>query len=160
MTITIRFATPDDAAAISALIVDLQPHLTIAPDGEGAEQFMASIQPEVIAANLKAENYRYQLAHAGETLAGVVAVRDNTHLFNLYVAKEFQAQGLGRMLWHAAREDALVRGNPGRFTVNSSTYAEQVYLRWGFMPTAPAQEMHGLRYIPMRLAAEEGQREL
>ncbi|HEY1148842.1 MAG TPA: GNAT family N-acetyltransferase, partial [Pseudoduganella sp.] len=107
MTTTIRFATPDDAPAISALIVTLQPFLTIAPDGAGAEQFMATIQPEVIAANLRAENYRYQLALLADTLAGVVAVRDNTHLFNLYVAEEFHGQGLGRKLWEAAREDAL-----------------------------------------------------
>jgi GNAT superfamily N-acetyltransferase len=160
MTITLRFATPDDAAAISALIVDLQPFLTIAPDGAGAEQFMASIQPEVIAANVRAENYRYQLAHEGATLAGVVAVRDNTHLFNLYVAREFHGQGLGRRLWQAARDDAIQRGNRGSFTVNSSAYAEQVYRRWGFAPAAPAQELHGLRFIPMRLAADGDQREL
>ena len=150
---TIRFATPDDAPAISALIITLQPFLTIAPDGAGAEQFMATIQPEVIAANLRAENYRYQLALLADTLAGVVAVRDNTHLFNLYVAEAFHGQGLGRRLWEAARDDALSRGNAGSFTVNASVYAEKMYRRWGFAPTAPVQEQHGLRFIPMRLGA-------
>jgi GNAT superfamily N-acetyltransferase len=153
MRATLRFATPDDARAISALIVDLQPFLTIAPDGAGAEQFMATVQPEIIAANLRADNYRYQLALQGTALAGVVAVRDNAHLFNLYVAKQFHGHGLGRQLWEAARDDALERGNAGSFTVNSSAYAEQVYRRWGFEPTAPVQEQHGLRYIPMRLGA-------
>jgi GNAT superfamily N-acetyltransferase len=150
---TIRFATPDDAPAISALIITLQPFLTIAPDGAGAEQFMATIQPEVIAANLRAEYYRYQLALLADTLAGVVAVRDNTHLFNLYVAEAFHGQGLGRRLWEAARDDALSRGNAGSFTVNASVYAEKMYRRWGFAPAAPVQEQHGLRFIPMRLGA-------
>jgi GNAT superfamily N-acetyltransferase len=157
MTTTIRFATPEDAPAIHALIMALQPMLTIAPDGEGADQFLASIQPEVIAANIGAGNYRYQLALLGDTLAGVVAVRANTHLFSLYVAKEFHGQGLGRQLWQAARADALQRGNPGNFTVNSSELAAQVYQGWGFQPTDTMQENHGIRYIPMRL---ELQREL
>lgn len=151
MTTTIRFATPDDAPAIHALIMALQPMLTIAPDGEGADQFLASIQPEVLAANIGAENYRYQVACLGDTLAGVVALRDNTHLFSLYVAKPCHGQGIGRRLWQAARAEALQRGNPGSFTVNSSAYAEQMYLGWGFQPTATVQEHHGIRYIPMKL---------
>jgi GNAT superfamily N-acetyltransferase len=155
--ITLRAAETADAPAISALIMALQPMLTIAPDGEGADQFLASIQPEVIAANIGAGNYRYQVAHLGDTLAGVVALRDNTHLFSLYVARNAHGQGIGRRLWQAAREEALQRGNPGSFTVNSSTYAEQMYLGWGFQPTDTAQENHGIRYIPMRL---ELQREL
>jgi len=112
---------------------------------------MATIQPEVIAANIRAENYRYQVAYMNAALAGVVAIRDNAHLFSLYVAQPWQGQGLGRKLWEAAREDAIKRGNPGSFTVNSSAFAEKTYLRWGFEPTAPTQEMHGIRYIPMRL---------
>jgi len=155
MTPTIRFATPEDAPAISALIIELQPFLTIAPDATGAEQFIATIQPEVIAANIRAENYRYQVATVDSALAGVVAVRDNAHLFSLYVAQAWHGKGVGRKLWDAARDDALARGNPGSFTVNSSTFAEQVYRGWGFQPTAEVQEMHGLRFIPMRIDQRE-----
>jgi len=151
--IIIRRAQESDAPAISALIVELQPLLTIAPDGAGADQFMASIRQEVIAANIRAENYRYHVAVAldGGRIVGVVAVRDNSHLFSLYVDRQCHSQGLGRRLWQAAREEALARGNPGSFTVNSSEFAEQVYRRWGFMPTNTVQEMHGIRFIPMRL---------
>jgi GNAT superfamily N-acetyltransferase len=155
MITTIRFATPDDAPAIHALIMTLQPMLTIAPDGEGADQFLASVQPEVIAANIRAENYRYQLALVGGTLAGVVAIRDNTHLFNLYVAQPCHGQGIGRRLWQSAREDAQQRGNPGRFTVNASAYAERMYLKWGFRPTDAMQEQHGIRYLPMLLDEQQ-----
>ena len=42
-------------------------------------------------------------------------------------------------------------GHDGVFTVNSSTYALPVYMRFGFVRTAPTQESKGLRYNPMQL---------
>ncbi len=147
----IRPAEIDDAAAISALILSLQPYLTIEPDGAGAEEFLVTLQPDIVRRNLQAENYHYQLAFDGEALAGVVAVRDNTHLFSLYVGSPWHGWGIGKRLWEVARDGALARGNPGSFTVNSSTFAEAMYRHLGFVATGPVAEMHGIRFIPMRL---------
>jgi GNAT superfamily N-acetyltransferase len=149
--IEMRPGAAEDASAISTLILSLQPYLTIEPDGSGAEEFLISLSPEFIRRNLQDENYRYQLAFDGETLAGVVAVRDNTHLFSLYVGSPWHGQGVGKRLWEAARDAALARGNPGSFTVNSSTFAEGMYRHLGFTATGPVAEMHGIRFIPMRL---------
>ena len=147
----IRPAEIDDAAAISALILSLQPYLTIAPDGAGAEEFLVTLQPDIVRRNLQAANYHYQLAFDGEALAGVVAVRDNTHLFSLYVGSPWHGRGLGKRLWELARDAALARGNPGSFTVNSSAFAQAMYRHLGFVATGPVAEMHGIRFIPMRL---------
>lgn len=49
---------------------------------------------------------------------GVVGVRDNSHLYHLFVAKPFQGCGLGRRLWEHAKAQYLAAGNPGVFTVN------------------------------------------
>ena len=149
--IELRPATADDASAISALILSLQPYLTIEPDGSGAEEFLVSLSPDIIRRNLKDENYCYQLAFDGDVLAGVVAVRDNSHLFSLYVGSAWHGQGVGKWLWQAARDAALARGNPGSFTVNSSAFAEGMYRHLGFTATGPVAEMHGIRFIPMRL---------
>lgn len=145
----IRPANVGDADAISALILSLQPYLTIEPDGAGAEEFLVTLQPDIIRRNLKAENYFYQLAMAGEELVGVVAMRDDHHLFSLYVAQPWHGQGVGRLLWQAARDAALARGNPGRFTVNSSLFAAPAYRKLGFRDSAPMVQMHGIRFIPM-----------
>ena len=147
----VRNATVEDAAAISALILSLQPYLTIEPDGSGAEEFLVSLQPDIIRRNLDDGNYSYQLAFDGELLAGVVAVRDNTHLFSLYVGEPWHGRGVGKRLWELARDGALARGNPGSFTVNASVFAEGMYRRLGFTATGPVAEMHGIRFIPMRL---------
>lgn len=147
----LRPGTADDAAAISALILSLQPYLTIEPDGTGAEEFLVSLTPDIIRGNLQAPNYSYLLAFDGDKLAGVVAVRDNTHLFSLYVGTQWHGQGIGKRLWEAARDGALARGNPGSFTVNSSSFAEGMYRHLGFIATGPMAQTHGIRFIPMRL---------
>ncbi|WP_170860405.1 GNAT family N-acetyltransferase [Duganella sp. CF458] len=147
----IRPGVAGDASAISALILSLQPYLTIEADGSGAEEFLVSLSSDIIRRNLKDEAYRYQLAFDGGVLAGVAAVRDNTHLFSLYVGSPWHGQGVGRRLWEVVRDDALARGNPGSFTVNSSTFAEGMYRHLGFAATGPVAEMHGIRFIPMRL---------
>ncbi len=84
-------------------------------------------------------------------MAGVVALRNNRHLYHLFVAPEFQGRGLGRQLWSHAREFALGTGNPGEFTVNASRNAVVVYERFGFAPVGPEVQQHGVAFVPMRL---------
>lgn len=149
-TLTLRQAVPDDAGAISALIADLMPYMTLDADGAGAEQFMASMAATAIAGYLAQPRYHYQLGFIGERLAGAVAVRDRSHLFHLFVAREFHGCGLGRQLWLAARGAALVAGNTDGFTVNASDYALPMYQRWGFLATGPRVEQGGVAWVPMR----------
>lgn len=148
--LAIRLATPADATAIGSLILDLLPFLTLHPQGEGAEQFIANVGIDAQRRYLAQENFRYHVAYLGDELAGVVAMRDNGHLFHLFVRAALHGQGLGRRLWELARDEALARGNPGAFTVNSSDHAEPMYRRLGFEPTAPRAEHDGIAYIPMR----------
>ncbi|MBB3117654.1 GNAT family N-acetyltransferase [Pseudoduganella violacea] len=153
----LRFAQAADADAISALVIDLLPFLTISGDASGADNFLATIRPEAIARNLADANFRYQLAERDGALVGVVALRGNSHLYNLYVARQCHGQGLGRLLWEAGRDDALARGNPGSFTLNSSIYGLPMYERLGFQSEGPVMEKDGLRYQPMRLSLGSSQ---
>ena len=153
--LTIRQARPVDAAAISALIVPLLPLLTLEPGGAGAEKFIDTMQPPAIGRVLADERYDYQLGYVGDELAGVVALRDHAHLYNLFVATKWQGKGLGRLLWQAARERALGKNGDGVFTVNSSAFALEMYRHLGFVPTAPRAEHDGIAYIPMRLSISD-----
>lgn len=151
----IRRATPADAAAISALILSVSRFFTVHPDGEGAEEFLAKVSPEAIGGYLASPRYAYRVAEEEGALAGVVAIRDNAHLYHLFVAPAFHGRGLSRRLWDAAREAALRAGNPGEFTVNSSLYAVPVYQRFGFRPTGPRVEELGIAFLPMKLVLHE-----
>ena len=149
--LTLRPALVADAPAIVALIDDLMPFLTLHPDGAGAEKFIAHCRLPAIENYLSQEKYRYQIAHLGGQLAGVVAMRDNTHLFHLFVPRALHRRGIALDLWQAARAASIARGNTTGFTVNSSVYALPFYESLGFVATAPKVEADGIAYVPMRL---------
>ncbi|MBJ7311078.1 GNAT family N-acetyltransferase [Rugamonas sp. CCM 8940] len=147
----IRQAEAPDAPAIAELIADLLPFVTPAPDGAGAEQFIATMQAEALARCVGDERFHYQLGFIDDALVGAVAVRDKGHLYHLFVARAWHGQGVGRRLWQAARAAAVAAGNVNGFTVNSSLYAEPMYCRFGFVATGPRTEKDGVAYIPMRI---------
>lgn len=96
-----------------------------------------------------AQGFRYDVAEWKGRIIGFVGVRDNKHLYHLFVADEFQRRGLGRQLWNSARTQCVAAGNPGPFTVNSSNNAIGVYERLGFVRTGPTENKDGVLYNPM-----------
>lgn len=150
----IRSAAPEDAGPVSRLIRSLSGPFLTSPSGEGAEPFFASISEASIAGYITATNIDYRVAESATGLAALVALRDNKHLFHLFVATAHQGQGLARRLWGLVRDAALAAGNPGEFTVNASLNAVPVYIRYGFMPTAEVQHVHGISYVPMVLRGQ------
>ena len=152
--LTLRPALVADAPAIVALIDDLMPFLTLHPDGAGAEKFIEHCRLPAVQGYLSQEKYQYQIAHLAGELAGVVAMRDNTHLFHLFVPRALHRRGLALKLWQAAREASLARGEVTGFTVNSSVYALPCYEGLGFVATGPRVDEGGIAYVPMRMALE------
>jgi GNAT superfamily N-acetyltransferase len=144
-----RPGTPGDANAISTLARELSVPFLANPEGVGAELFWASIAAPAQAERLAGCNHDYLLAFRGETLAGFIGIRDNCHIFHLFITEPFQRLGLARTLW----EKMLVRHagqNPGYWTVNSSRDAVPVYQRFGFVADDDIRVMHGVRFLPMK----------
>lgn len=149
----IRSATEADAGRISELIRSLSRPFMLSPNGSGAEQFLESISEQAIRGYVMAGNFLYLVAEVESELVAVVALRDNSHLYHLFVAPNYQGTGLGRSLWLLVKQAALRAGNAGRFTVNSSLNAIPVYERFGFVATSPKIEKHGIVFVPMQLVA-------
>lgn len=116
----IRSATRSDAKRISSLIHSLSGSF-MPVDGASAEPFLASISEQAIGNCISASNFLYFVAEVDDELAGVVALRDNRHLYHLFVAQAHQGKGLGRSLWLMAEKAALAAGGDGRFTVNRAS---------------------------------------
>lgn len=150
----LRPALVADAPAIVALIDELMPFLTLHPDGAGAEKFIDNCRQAAIEGYLSDSRYAYQLAHINGALAGVVAMRDNTHLFHMFVPRALHRRGMARRLWQAARDASLARGKVAAFTVNSSAYALPLYASLGFVATGPRVEQGGIAFVPMRMALD------
>jgi GNAT superfamily N-acetyltransferase len=129
----IRPATTDDAPALSRLIQPLaRKFITFEFSAAGARTLLESMTAENFRDRI-AGGFRYHVAELDGALAGAVGVRDNSHLYHLFVAQHFHGQGLGRLLWETGRDESLHNGNPGRITVNSSRYAVPFYRRLGFV---------------------------
>lgn len=147
----IEVATPADAKEISELIIELSEPFYTSPSRAGAEPFLASVSPEAEHGYLSAANFSFFVARLEEKIVGVVALRDNSHLFHLFVTKSFQGNRLASKLWSVIKSKAQQGGNAGSFTVNSSLNAIPVYERFGFVRQGEVQHMHGLAFQPMRL---------
>jgi len=149
--VNIRRAAPRDAEVISSLIVELSVPFYTSPTRAGAEPFLASISADAERSCLSAGNFSYHVAESDGRLAGVVALRDNAHLFHLFVARPYQGLRLASRLWGIVKSEALAAGNPGEFTVNSSLNAVPVYERFGFVRSGEVRCMHGIVFQPMQL---------
>lgn len=127
--------------------------LTVEPDGKGAEAFFASVSEQSERTYIGSERYDFLVAEEDGQLAGVVAVRDRTHLFHLFVASRFQRAGLARELWNRARQRASAAGGTGSYTVNASLHAVTAYEHLGFVRAGQPLQAHGIAYLPMRMGA-------
>ena len=94
----------------------------------------------------------YGAFHGGE-LVGVLAMRKPQHISLFFVKEVWHRQGVGRLLFDAMRRDYADQV----FTVNSSSYAVEVYRHLGFVPTNTEQLTNGIRYTPMRFEEEYNQ---
>lgn len=147
----LRLANAHDAKEISRLAHSVSRFFTIHPEGEGADLFFASITPEAIRSYLESPRYVYWvLCDESERIIGAIALRDLSHVYHFFVRSDAQGKGFGRQLWQCLFNFVDEHNETDFLTVNASLVAEAMYTHFGFRPTEPVQEMHGLRYLPMR----------
>lgn len=125
----------------------------IAPElsREGREAFRRYAESAAVRFRLESGEVAFG-AFDGAELVGVLEMRGHSHVALLFVDPRHHKRGIARALLSAAIAWAKER-EPGltRITLNSSPYAKPVYLRLGFVPTAPESEEHGVRSTPMAL---------
>lgn len=150
----IHTASTRDAPAISALALSVAHFFTLNKDGRGAEEFLQTLRPEAVALRLQMQSFKTWVGWAPRnTLAGVVVVRDGSHLFHLFVAEAFQSRGCARRLWQHALSH-IATGPVPDITVNATPHAQGFYERMGFVATGPTVETRGIAFIPMRRASD------
>lgn len=150
----IRPAEPSDAVAISTLVSALVTKF-IVPDcsPSGAVILLNSMTAAAIAGYISQPNFDYQLATLQGELVAVVATRDNSHLYHLFVAEPYQGRGYAALLWQQAKKRCIDRAGSKVFTVNASPYAEGLYQRLGFVAMQGRRENHGIVDVPMQLTS-------
>lgn len=147
----IRAATKADIREISQIITSLVTEFILPTCTEqGAKLLLNSMDQHSIEGYFEA-GYRYNVALIDNKIVAVIGIRENSHLYHLFVINQYQGQGIANSLWKYAKSEAIAQGNPGFFTVNAALNAEQLYLKWGFTAIDGVRERMGIRDIPMRL---------
>lgn len=149
-SITIRKATTSDSQRISELISrNAQSLLQDDFENDGLEFFLNTVNHRAIKDYME-QGFSYLVAQSDKKIVGVIAMKDYSHMFHLFVDKAFHKKGIAKSLWKEIFDHSLKNGNSGVFTLNSTSYALPVYQRWGFSTTDEQQSRHGIRYTPMK----------
>jgi GNAT superfamily N-acetyltransferase len=123
----------------------------------GRRSFMAYARPVRILERLD-RRHRVLVAEMEGRLAGMIEVRDDTHIAMLFVERDAQRHGIARALIAAAfpgegpQHSAATRAAAGAdttITVNATPGSIAAYSHLGFRPTGPERESDGLRVLPM-----------
>lgn len=147
----IRVAIKRDVPAISDLLVVLTTKFIASGLSDiGKENLLKSMQSDAINSYFD-QGFRYHVGEIGSQLIGVVATRDNSHLYHLFVRELDQGNGYSRRLWEVAKSECIAAGNISGFTVNSSLNAQGLYRDWGFLPIEGIRERNGVKDRPMKL---------
>jgi ribosomal protein S18 acetylase RimI-like enzyme len=119
---------------------------------EGVDAFHTFTSPERLLQMLETERYFGICCWQDSSLAGFVLVRDYNHISLLFVAKQYQLQGVAVELCRLAHMRCTEK-NPflAEITVNSSPYAVEIYKRIGYGVAGPEQTEDGITFIPMNI---------
>ena len=149
--LSIRRGTVEDAPQVSAFVCGLSEEFIVGEfTAEARSRFLGDHTKAKVRERLSGD-FRFYIAEHDESIAGVAAIRSNSHLFYLFVGKTHQRTGFARRLLFLLVADSMSLGNPGRFTVNASNHAVPAYEKLGFRRTEPAKETDGVLYNPMEL---------
>ena len=120
-----------------------------APDysKEGVENFFKFANYETIKEHLN-RNMKMYVAKVNKKIVGVIGYRDNSHINLLFVLEEYQHNGIAKALYNLVIEKCK-NADKKKITVNSSPYAHNVYLKFGFIDDNQMKEVDGIKFYPM-----------
>jgi len=145
----------EDAPKVSEFVRGLSEEFIVGEfSAEARARFLDDHSEEKIKERLMGD-FRFYVAEHRKSIAGVAAIRSNSHLFYLFVGKAYRRTGLARRLWAQVIADSLAQGNPGKFTVNASNHAVPAYEKLGFQRTEPTKNTDGVLYNPMVLVVAD-----
>lgn len=114
----------------------------------GTESFLSFIWGKRLREMFEDGSFTVWGCYRGKELAGMIALRDCAHISLAFVRSDFHRQGIGRMLYTAAKDEALAHGTK-RITVNASDCGIPFYHAMGFRKTDMQLLTDGILYTPM-----------
>jgi ferredoxin/ribosomal protein S18 acetylase RimI-like enzyme/flavodoxin len=159
MKITIRNMKPEEAEVASKVALDS--FATIDNRGfstDGKATFTNYASPNAIASRLSF-GHNVILAIVDLKTAGIIEIRNNSHISMLFVLPEYIDNGIGTKLLSYAvaqiRKEQLKMKTVKQVTVHSSDNSVAFYLKRGFRAIAARQERDGISFTTMAFSLKD-----
>ena len=94
---------------------------------------------------------RYLVGTDNGVIIAVIGMRNNSHLYHLFVADSHKGKGCAKALWEYAKCECIEQYATHKFTVNSALNAASMYEKWGFKAVTGVREHLGIKDVPMQL---------
>lgn len=150
--LSIRRATPDDAARLSNVIMTASESVKGDDfNDQGWALLERTNTPEAFKSRFGNPDYFALVYEQGHTILGYLAMVDYEKIDHMFVLPGFRNKGISKNLWSAAKSICAAHGNTGFYWVRSSSYAQEVYESFGFRATQARQTMNGISFVFMEL---------
>lgn len=144
----IRAALLKDAQPIRELVLSLAQYYLDDKGSRLPEWFVDTLNLASFEDRLLSPEFKNYLLEDDSRVVGYVSIRNNDHIYHLFVSEDYQGRGLARRLWEYARQQS----DADQFWLRSSLHAVPVYKRFGFTESGEVGVRDGISYQPMRLA--------
>lgn len=142
-----KVALSEDLADVEALVRSVSEQDVLPLFNElGKSEYLSRVLPDIKKTFDESCFYSVKLVSDQRTI-GFAALRDGNYLTHLFVAKEAQGQGAGRLLLDHVLTQTLEK----EISLRSSVNAKAFYLAYGFEVTGVESEFNGIRFVPMGL---------
>lgn len=118
---------------------------------QGVKSFQDFITDSTLYRMFITGSYELFLALYGRRIAGMLSLRNVSHVSLLFVDEAFHKKGIGRMLVEYVCRYLKEEAGRDALTVNASPYGLGFYERVGFISQGPAVSQSGIIYTPMEL---------
>ena len=117
---------------------------------EGNKEFLGFLLSNKMKDRLRNNLNKTFVAKFNSEIIGLLEIKNYDHISLFFIKKEFQGKGIGRNLFeYYLREIKQKNCDIRTISVNSSIYAEKIYIKLGFKKINEIQEKNGIKYLPM-----------
>ncbi len=137
---TIREVVQNDAFSLSKIALSLSQFYLA--EGDLPKWLSTSLQQEEFIKRINDPSFLTLVYEIKGDIVGYISMQNNDHICHLFVTKTQQQKGIATKLWKKAQ--ALCQ--MPKYTVRSSIYAIPIYVKFGFIKTAPVETKDNLQF--------------
>ena len=143
----IRCAEETDAKSIQSLIMSLSHYYLDGKNSALPKWLKSSLALSEVKARISSALFKNYICEIDDKVVAYLSIKEESHLYHLFVDEAYQGQGLSRKLWEYGKQQT----HSDTFTLRSSLNAISVYKKFGFVENGSVLKRDGVSFQPMVL---------